>query len=160
LVNRGARWFGLSLVFSVALAGCGGEPSSVRLDLCPAQDSTADDLALLARVAAWNVVVLGLEGDDVAWRRAFGGSEPLQLEAVDIESAVPPGSQVRLIVEGFGLDLQNNERLIAVAGSDVLTLVAEKPVCLCVAPPETFAELCATRSCSFDEELGVCEGPY
>jgi hypothetical protein len=154
LVTRDARrpWVWLTL----ALMACGEEPTEVRLDLCPPVAATPDDLALLDGVSTWNVDVLGLEGDDVAWRRSFEGSEPLTLDAVEIASAVPRGADVRLIVEGAGLDADNRERLLAVASSDRLTLVGDERICLCVAPPETYAELCLSRSCTFSVERGTC----
>lgn len=144
---------------ALALAACVGEPAVVRLDLCPPATATADDLALLRGVTRWRVDVLGLEGDDVAWRRSFGGTEPLQVDAVELTSAVPPGSDLRLIVEGTRLDQDGQERLLAVAGSERLTLVGGERVCLCVAPPERFATLCATRMCSFDAEQEICREP-
>jgi hypothetical protein len=149
----------LRLCLALALFACVGEPAVVRLDLCSPSAATAGDLALLDGVAAWNISVLGLDGDDVAWRRSFGGSEQLQVDVVELTSAVPAGSDVRLIVEGYGLDENNQERLVAVAGSDRLTLNGGERVCLCVAPPEHYATLCVTRTCSFDYGQEICQGP-
>lgn len=144
---------------ALALVACVAEPAVVRLDLCPPSAATADDLALLEGVSAWNILVLGLEGEDVAWRRVFGGSEQLQVDVVELTSALPAGSDVRLIVEGYGLDGENHERLLAVGGSERLTLVGGERVCLCVAPPEHYDALCAPRMCSYNYEQEICLGP-
>jgi hypothetical protein len=113
---------------------------------------------MLRRVTTWNVEVLGMEGEDVVWRRAFTGTEAIA--SLEIDGAIPPEQDVRLLVEGFGLDNTSRERVVAVAAGGVYFFHGNENVCLCIAPPETYAVDCASWQCVFDTATGTCQSPY
>lgn len=108
-------------------------------------------------VASWNVELLGLENDDVAWRRVWAGSDAL--DQLYIEGAIPQDHQVRILVEGFGLDTTGDHRVVALGTSGILILQGNERICMCVAPPESYVELCDVWSCVFNLETGACESP-
>lgn len=138
------------------LTACGDEGTVVQVDLCPGPAVGTPSYQMLQRVNEWNVEVFGLQGEDVAWRRVFAGTE--SLASIELESAVPVGEQVRLFVEGYGLDNAGTDRAVAVAASAPLVLHGNESVCLCTAPPETYTEDCSSWQCSM--ESGVCQSPY
>lgn len=113
---------------------------------------------MLRRVTTWTVVVLGLEGDDVAWRRAFTGNDAIA--TIEIEGAIPPENEVRLLVEGEGLDNASRTRVVAVAAGGPFVLRGNENVCLCISPPETYVDHCASWQCVFDTTTGSCQSPY
>jgi hypothetical protein len=155
------RWRGLhvavAFVALTGLSGCLEETLSLRLDLCPGRDATREDLQLLQNIVSWNIEVWAIENHDVSWRRIWAGSDTL--DELIITGAVPRDQQVRLLVEGFGLDNDGSHRVIALGASGLLVLQGSENVCLCVAPPERYEELCEVWTCSFNVESGLCESP-
>lgn len=148
------RWLCLVLV---ALS-CGGEGTIVHLHLCPGSPQGTPEYEMLRRVTAWNIEVLGIEGDDVAWRRTFAGTEAIA--SLEIDGAIPQEHQVRLLVEGFGLDNTGRNRVVAIAAGGPFILRGNENVCLCIASPETYVDDCASWQCVFDVPTGTCQSPY
>ena len=146
------------LCVALSFLGCGGEGTVVRLDLCPGSPQGSAEYEMLRRVTSWNVEVLGIEGDDVAWRRTFAGTEAIA--SLELTGAIPPGQQVRLIVEGFGLDNAGRNRVVAVAAGGPLVLHGNESVCLCISPPEVYSEHCLSWQCTFDQTTQTCPSPY
>jgi hypothetical protein len=142
-----------AVLLVAAAVGC-GEPLPVRLDLCPARGTEAGDLDTLRRVDLWSVEVWGVSGDDVVWRRTFAGADSVR--SLDLSGAIPPGEEVRLTVEGYGLDEAGERRLLALAASDPLRLDGLDSVCLCIAPPERYEALCDGWVCEWSQNEGQC----
>ncbi len=146
----------LWVFFVVVTAGC-VETLPVRLDLCPATTATASDLDLIQRVDLWSIVILGIEDGDVAWRRTYAGAH--SVTSIVIDDALPPGEEVRLLVEGYGTDPLSERRLLALGSSEPLVFNELDRVCLCVAPPEQYAALCTSWSCTWDDSSRRCTVP-
>lgn len=156
MVNRGAIVL-LGLWLALCTPGCVEESLPVRLDLCPGQGATGDDLRMLERVTRWDFLVSGIESSDVEWSRIFRSSD--QITTLTFDSAVPRSQEIRFLVEGFGRDEEGEHRLLAVGASELLVLRGAERVCLCVSPPARYLDLCPDSHCTFDLTSETCGPP-
>jgi hypothetical protein len=149
-------WRSIVLVFWMAsvLAGCSGDTGLVTFDLCPARSSTDQDLADIRSATQWTLTVWGLREGDVTWTESWsndGGVAGLSREAM-----IPVQEEVRLNITGWSTSIDGRRHLKAVASSDELTLSPNVRVCLCVAPPEEYDDLCTDWRCTINASTGVC----
>lgn len=156
MVRYGTHLLWLCLAF--AALSCAGDGTIVHLHLCPGSPQGSPEYEMLRRVTSWTVQVLGIEGDDVTWRRVFPGTGAIA--TIEIEGAIPPEHEVRLLVEGVGLDNASRSRVVAMAAGGPFFLRGNETVCLCIAPPETYVDDCASWQCVFDTPTGTCQSPY
>lgn len=136
------------------LLACGGDELVVQLHLCPGPPDGSADYQMLRRAAAWNIEVLGIEGENVTWRRTFAGTDPIA--SLEIAGAIPPEQELRFLIEGRGLDDAGHTRVVAMAASGALVLRGNENICLCIAPPDSYQDYCLSWQCTYNTTTGSC----
>lgn len=147
------------LALAPALAGCMGASPPVVIDLCAAPGATAEDRSTMDGAETWQVVVFILRGEDAAFERSFAADGDASGLLLRVGEAVPPRRDVRLLVRGYEATPDGHSRMVAVASSPPMQLVTGDEVCMCVAPPDRYADTCYERPCVYTDAGGCSFGP-
>ena len=123
---------------------------------CPTYQLLGDELDLLDIGRRTGLSIAGIvRQNETAWR------PPARIApAGDRFRALVPYHAPSIAVEGIGLDNASQERVIAIASGGPFTLRGNENICLCIAPPETYVDDCASWQCVFDTGTGACQSPY
>lgn len=146
MTSQPIKLVAIALAFGGLVTACAEEELvPVSVDLCLATGLTAEERgAIVAPDVRWTISLWVIEAGDFIEVKALGTQ--IDPSGLSTENAVPQGVDVRIFAQGRPI---GQSETVGMAMSTPRVFSGGEQVCLCVAPPERFDELC---------DLGDCQG--